>query len=130
MIGCFRTCVRKQLIIALYFESKNELQFYNLEARCRACLAARRGHIRLSWTPYPLCFRQHFRMKYMGSPIFGCAYFCIHSHLKCGDPHCSTKHPHSKCGDVKDPHPRDPHCIHILSVKVHIIFTSQVVWIL
>ena len=32
MIGCLRTCVRKQPIIALYFESENELKFYNLEA--------------------------------------------------------------------------------------------------
>ena len=32
MIGCLRTCVRKQPIIALYFMSENELQFYNLEA--------------------------------------------------------------------------------------------------
>ena len=29
MIGCFR----KQPIIALYFESENELKFYNLQAR-------------------------------------------------------------------------------------------------
>ena len=27
-----RTCVRKQPIIALYFEFENELKFYNLEA--------------------------------------------------------------------------------------------------
>ena len=33
MIGCLRTRVREQPIIALYFESENELQFYNLEAR-------------------------------------------------------------------------------------------------
>ena len=32
MIGCLRTRVRKQPIIALYFESENELRFYNLEA--------------------------------------------------------------------------------------------------
>ena len=32
MIGCLRTCVRKQPIIALYFEFENELKFYNLEA--------------------------------------------------------------------------------------------------
>ena len=31
MIGCLRTRVRKQPIIALYFESENELKFYNLE---------------------------------------------------------------------------------------------------
>ena len=33
MIGCLRTRVRKQPIIALYFEFENELKFYNLEAR-------------------------------------------------------------------------------------------------
>ena len=32
MIGCLRTRVRKQQIIALYFESEKELQFYKLEA--------------------------------------------------------------------------------------------------
>ena len=32
MIGCLRTRVRKQPIIALYFEVENELKFYNLEA--------------------------------------------------------------------------------------------------
>ena len=32
MIGCLRTRARKQPIIALYFESENELKFYNLEA--------------------------------------------------------------------------------------------------
>ena len=31
MIGCLRTRVRKHPNIALYFESENELQFYNLE---------------------------------------------------------------------------------------------------
>ena len=33
MIGCLRTRIRKQPIIALYFESENELKFYNIEAR-------------------------------------------------------------------------------------------------
>ena len=33
MIGYLRTRVRKQPIIALYFESENELKLYNLEAR-------------------------------------------------------------------------------------------------
>ena len=33
MIGCFWTRVRKQPIIPLYFESANQLKFYNLEAR-------------------------------------------------------------------------------------------------
>ena len=32
MIGCFRTRVRKQPIIALYLEFENELKFYNLDA--------------------------------------------------------------------------------------------------
>ena len=32
MIGYLRTRVRKQPIIALYFEFEYELQFYNLEA--------------------------------------------------------------------------------------------------
>ena len=35
MIGCLRTRVRKQPIIALYFESENVLKFYNLEARTK-----------------------------------------------------------------------------------------------
>ena len=35
MIGCLRTCVRKQPIIALYFESESELKVYNIEARSR-----------------------------------------------------------------------------------------------
>ena len=33
--------------------------------------------------------------------------------------------PHSKCGDVVD-----PHCIHILRVKVLIASTSQATWAL
>ena len=32
MIGCLRTCVRKQPIIALYFEFETVLKFYNLGA--------------------------------------------------------------------------------------------------
>ena len=32
MIGCLRTRVRKQPIIALYFESETVLKLYNLEA--------------------------------------------------------------------------------------------------
>ena len=59
-------------------------------------------------------------------------YICLHSHLKCGNPHCSTihphcstLHPHSKCRDVVD-----PHCIHILRVKVYIASTSQAIWTL
>ena len=33
MIGCLRICVRKQPIIALYFESENVLKFYSLETQ-------------------------------------------------------------------------------------------------
>ena len=36
MIGCLWTCVRKQPIIALYFETETVLTFYNLEAWCNA----------------------------------------------------------------------------------------------
>ena len=36
MIGCLRTPVLKQPIIALYFESENKLKFYNLEAMLAA----------------------------------------------------------------------------------------------
>ena len=32
MIGCLRTRVRNQPIVALYFELENELKFYNLKA--------------------------------------------------------------------------------------------------
>ena len=35
---CLRTRVRKQPIIALYFESENVLKFYNLEARSGSIL--------------------------------------------------------------------------------------------
>ena len=34
MIGCLRTRVRKQPIIALYFELETVLKFYNLESWC------------------------------------------------------------------------------------------------
>ena len=34
MIGCLGTRVRKQPIIALYFEYENELKFFNLDTRC------------------------------------------------------------------------------------------------
>ena len=40
MIGCLRTCVRKQAIIALNFEFENELKFYNLWA-WRKCFSFR-----------------------------------------------------------------------------------------
>ena len=39
MIGCLRTRVRKQSIIAFYFEFENDLKFYNLEARFRLFLS-------------------------------------------------------------------------------------------
>ena len=51
MIGCLRTCrhVRKQPIIALNFESENELKFYNLEVwfytvNLESFIYALRGH--------------------------------------------------------------------------------------
>ena len=37
MIGCLRTRVRKQPIIALYFEFEIVLKFYNLDAMLRVC---------------------------------------------------------------------------------------------
>ena len=40
MIGCLRTRVRKQPIIALYFDSENELKFYNIEAWSEPLLVA------------------------------------------------------------------------------------------
>ena len=36
MIGCLWTRVRKQPIIALYFEFENELKFYNLGAEAES----------------------------------------------------------------------------------------------
>ena len=36
MIACLRTHVRKQPVIALLFESENELKFYSLKARSRS----------------------------------------------------------------------------------------------
>ena len=46
MIGCLRTRVRKQPIIALYFDPEPVLKFYNLQARVhprktRPCLTER-----------------------------------------------------------------------------------------
>ena len=43
MIGCLRTCVRKQPIIALNFESENVLKFYNLEARKAMFIISKSG---------------------------------------------------------------------------------------
>ena len=37
MIGCLRTRVHKQPIVALYFESETVLKFYNLEAWGNFC---------------------------------------------------------------------------------------------
>ena len=60
MIGCLRTRVRKQPIIALYFESENELKLYNLEARlykstyalpiCVVCLVCEDGVVPIGRT--------------------------------------------------------------------------------
>ena len=45
MIGCLRTRVRKQPIIALYFEPENELKLYNLETRssCKCWVPTKRA---------------------------------------------------------------------------------------
>ena len=46
MIGCLRTRVRKQASIALYFESENELKFYNIEAYLHySCLHVTESYI-------------------------------------------------------------------------------------
>ena len=42
MIGCLWTCIRKQPIIALYFESENELKLYDLEASLKDLHASMR----------------------------------------------------------------------------------------
>ena len=64
MIGCLRTCVRKQPIIALYFESETVLRFYNHEARspvpkllpaCHACVKSKNCK-KLSKTLWCSCF--------------------------------------------------------------------------
>ena len=47
MIGCLQTRVRKQPIIALYFESENEIKFYNLEAWFAFYLSIRKNIIQL-----------------------------------------------------------------------------------
>ena len=43
MIGCLQTRVRKQPIIALYFEFENELKFYNFEARRKVFIIKRQS---------------------------------------------------------------------------------------
>ena len=48
MIGCLRTRVREQPIIALYFESENELKFYNLEAWSTVVQLKKRDWIKIS----------------------------------------------------------------------------------
>ena len=69
MIGCVRTRVRKQSIIALYLESENELKFYNLEA---SMLAAQAQGIVLSCFCFVLFFffkRAHFEEKVYATNI-------------------------------------------------------------
>ena len=44
MIGCLWTRVRKQPIIALYFEFETVFKFYNLEARSHTFLEIDHGH--------------------------------------------------------------------------------------
>ena len=45
MIGCLGTRVRKQPIIALYFESENKLKYDNLEARTQVSDPGLQGSI-------------------------------------------------------------------------------------
>ena len=53
MIGCLR--VRKQPIIALYFESENELELYNLEARCAKPSAYQSGNVSIPIRCFTIC---------------------------------------------------------------------------
>ena len=58
MIGCLRTRVRKQPIIALYFESENEYKFDNLEARsphifCTLCISES-SYFLCVWIVFPI----------------------------------------------------------------------------
>ena len=52
MIGCLRTRVRKQPIIALYFESETVLKFYNLEARLNF---SQYGHLKEAFVALRIC---------------------------------------------------------------------------
>ena len=45
MIGCLRTRVRKQPIIALYLEYETVLKFYNLEASCFTLIVFLLSHV-------------------------------------------------------------------------------------
>ena len=54
MIGCLRAGVRKQPIIALYFESENELKFYNLKASCKLLKGMATLKTKVSLTLKPL----------------------------------------------------------------------------
>ena len=55
MIGRLRTRVHKQPITALYFESENEIKFYNLEA--------------WNWDLYPHWMRRYGRLKTTSSQV-------------------------------------------------------------
>ena len=63
MIGCLQTHVRKQPIIALYFESENELKFYNLEAWVVNPLVLQtifeEFYLIWAWQPFLSCDREH-----------------------------------------------------------------------
>ena len=50
MIDCLRTRVRKQSIIALYFEFENELKYYNLEVSVTEEASRQTGKRLFSWT--------------------------------------------------------------------------------
>ena len=69
MIGCLRTRVRKQLIIALYFESELVLKFYNLEARLLIEVQSAQSPQSLSLMLHLHAeaefSRQHFQIKFV-----------------------------------------------------------------
>ena len=69
MIGCFRTCVRKQPIIALYFE--NVLKFYNPEAWSMTFTNNSGSSIGGSHQSGSACWANHDLPKPLAPLIFG-----------------------------------------------------------
>ena len=73
MIGCLRTCVRKQPIIAFYFEFENELKFYNLGTGL-PMFPHRKAHISQKSVSLFLCIfnlfdNERLEMLVVGSPV-------------------------------------------------------------
>ena len=102
MIGCWRTRVREQPIIAIYFESENELKFYNLEAKsdcictcfpveCENPTAPAHGHVA---TPHGIDFES--LAVYSCEDGYDLSYPAYRTCLKSGkwsghEPHCDPK---------------------------------------